>query len=383
MIDYLTNKIFQIKPTHLILLGFFFLINIACSSRSSSQCLESLPGDSKSFGYSLAINDSYMAVGDFEANRVIIYVRNKSGRWIRTREILPPSGSDADLVGQGFGYDLSLDKSTLIIGAYAEKYEADNNVGFQDTNQSGVFFSSGVYKVSLDENADVKRVDDLDEGEIAGFSVSVEGEKIVFGTRREEEPGRWIGKVKLLENDHILTILPPTNQATPSFGVDIDLKNNRLLVGSPFDDIGAAWLFDLEKPENKPERLAIPNVHIGGSVALSDKFAVVGTPGGRTYGIEVKTLVKSLHNDSTAIIDAVGSLSLDGQYLAIMRPQSPDMEQQALLKIFELSDVTIPRLIKERGKLNQAFIQNSLVTTVEQTPSGVKLCIEKYNLKNN
>ena len=349
-----------IKAIHSILSSFFLMMIIACTSHSSSQCLKSLPGDSKSFGYSLAINDSYMAVGDPLANRVVIYIREQSGRWSRKREIVPPSANDADLVGEGFGYDISLDKSTLVIGAYVEKHKPDNKVDFQYTNQLGVSFSGGVYKVSLDKNTDVKRIDKLDEGEIAGFSVSVDNETIVFSTKREQEPGRWIGKVNLLQHRNLTTILPPTNIAAQSFGVDIDLKNNLLLVGSQFDDMGAAWLFNLETPENKPQRLAIPNAHTGSSVALSDKLAVVGAIGGATYATEVKTLVKSLQDDSTAIIDAIGNLSLDDKYLAIMRPQSIDGEQQSLLKIFELSDITTPRLKEERGKLKQAFIQTQI-----------------------
>ena len=43
-----------------------------------------------------------------------------------------------------------------------------------------------------------------------------------------------------------------------------------------------------------------------------------------------------------------------------MRPQSIDGEQQSLLKIFELSDITTPRLKEERGKLKQAFIQTQI-----------------------
>ncbi len=279
-----------IKATRSILIGFFFLMTSTCNSSSSSICLKSLPGDSKSFGHALAMSDDYLAVGDPEANRVVIYTRNVDGRWLRTREILPPSGSSADSVGSGFGYDVSLDKSTLVVGAYTEKHKPNNPDKFQYTNQLGVSFSGGVYKVLLDKKADVKRIDELDKSEVSGFSVSADRGRIAFSIKQEKQPGKWTGKVNLFSDSDVKQILSPINIAEQNFGVDIDLKNNLLLVGSPFDENGAAWLFDLEALSSKPERLAVPNTHLGSTVTISDQFAVVGAVGGLTYA-----LLKAFH----------------------------------------------------------------------------------------
>lgn len=92
----------------------------SCYFSSPPVCLESLPSDSPSFGFSLATSGDYLAVGDPDANRVVIYTRNQLGRWIRTREIVPPSGSVADQVGSGFGYELAIDGTVLVIGAFVQ-----------------------------------------------------------------------------------------------------------------------------------------------------------------------------------------------------------------------------------------------------------------------
>ena len=363
--------------TSILVIVFGVLLAMKNTSTSAQTCLVSNSSDSKSFGYALAVSNNYLAVGDPKANRVVIYSRNGNHNWIRTREILPPKGSAAELVGSGFGYDISLDKSTLVIGAYTEKYKPNNQEIFQYTNQLGISFSGGVYKVLLDKKAEVKRIDALNGGEVSGFSISADEGRIAFSIKLEDQPGRWIGKVNLLTGGDVKEILSPTNSAEQNFGVDIDLKNNLLLVGSPFDDTGAAWLFDLETSESKPQRLAVPNAHIGSTVAISDQFAVVGAVGGLTYAIPPKTLIKGIKDGSTTVIDGVGELSLDQNTLARMRPRSSDGEEQALLELFNLDDNATPRLVKERRDINRALLQNSLLTTVQKTSSGVKLCIEQ------
>lgn len=347
-----------------------------CNSRSSSTCLESLSSDSQSFGHALAISDDYLAVGDPEANRVIIYSRSNDDKWLRTREILPPKSSATDKVRSGFGYDVSLDKSMLVIGAYTEKHKPNNQEGFQYTNRLGVAFSGAVYRVLLNKNADVERIDMLDEGEVSGFSVSADRGKIAFSIKREEQPGRWIGNVILLSEGQITPIASPTDNGADGFGADIALKKNFLLIGSPGDGTGAAWLFDIETLPNEPQKIAVDDAHLGSTVAISEKFAVVGAVGGLTYAVSPKTLIKAIDDGSTTVTDGVGRLSLDRNVLARVRPRSSDGEQQALLELFDLSDIAAPCLVEQRENIDRALLQNSLLTTVQKTIFGVKLCIE-------
>lgn len=95
------------KIINLIVAAVSCLTISGCQYSFSAQCIKSLPSDSKAFGNALAVNEHYLAVGDPQANRVVIYTRNEHGKWLRTREILPPKDSIADKVGFGFGFDVA------------------------------------------------------------------------------------------------------------------------------------------------------------------------------------------------------------------------------------------------------------------------------------
>ncbi len=166
---------------------------------SSQQCFLPERDDSRKFGFALALNDDYLAVGDPKANRVVLYSRQANGSWSRTGEILPPSDSAAAQVGSGFGYDLALDGSLLVIGAYVEKYKSLNPERFQWTSQLGVSYSGGVYRVLLNSPGEVKRIDKLAEGEIAGISVATGNRKIAF-TIRHKSNARIDGWPQCLES---------------------------------------------------------------------------------------------------------------------------------------------------------------------------------------
>ncbi len=356
-----------------------FAIRISSTPQS---CLVSQPGDSESFANASAINDKYLAVGDPEANRVVIYTHDAKGKWLRTREILPPKGSEAEAVGSGFGSSVSLDKSTLVIGAFARKHKPKNPELFQYTNQLGMSYSGGVYKTTLDKETQVQRIDVVSKGEVPGLSISADGETIAYSTMREGEDGRLIGKIHLLSDGNIKHIVSPTDSGAHGFDVGIALKNNLLVAGSGLDaPMGAAWLFDLKAPKSKPQRLAIPNEYIGGIVAISDRFVAVSTATANNYLMPTKTLIVSIEDGSTTVIDGVGVLSLDRNILARMHPHSTAYdgvpEQQALLELFDLTNFNEPRLIVKRGGIEGAYVQNNFLITIPKSYFRRKICIEQ------
>jgi hypothetical protein len=106
-----------------------------------------------SFGHSIAINNKYLAISDYLANRVIIYTRELFGQWSRSKVILPPKDSIPDRVGHGFGYgdQLQLDGDFLIISAsVAENTRNVTNLeGFQRITNSGCYFDER-YLINLD-----------------------------------------------------------------------------------------------------------------------------------------------------------------------------------------------------------------------------------------
>ena len=146
-------------------------------------------------------------------------------------------------------------------------------------------------------------------------------------------------------------------------------SNNLLLIGSR-SSTGGGWLFDVDRAEEKPIKIATPNISTGRAVALNEKYAAVGDAlFGEDGGTDIasKTIVRALDNGSTAVIDAYGELSLSDNILATMRFGSLYYQRTNLLKVFRLDDNAQPQLIIEREdpSMERAWVQNGFLTTVE------------------
>ncbi|MEM8719427.1 MAG: hypothetical protein AAGE84_08965 [Cyanobacteria bacterium P01_G01_bin.39] len=80
------------------------------------------PEDNRdTFGAAIAINQKYLAVGDYETNRVIIYTHDNSGQWVRNKQVLPPNNSLPDEIDLGFGKEVQLEGDFLLISTHTTK----------------------------------------------------------------------------------------------------------------------------------------------------------------------------------------------------------------------------------------------------------------------
>ncbi|MEM9275575.1 MAG: hypothetical protein AAGA80_21815, partial [Cyanobacteria bacterium P01_F01_bin.143] len=352
----------------LILLGVF--LPKVSMSNPNQTCFTPEPGDTNSFGFYVVINDKYLAIGDPSANHVIIYTRDNSSQWIRTKEVLPPKNSTPSEIGYGFGRSLQLDKNILVINALTQQDTKDvtNPKLFQyRTMLMSTFF--GRYLVNLDSEIEPKEIKPLIEKEqgFVRFNLLSEGK---------------IRQITLSDNGE------------KNFGSSVALHQNLLLVGSPpTNQEGKAWLFDINNLDDKPLELKASNILMGGSVAISEKFVVVGSKVSgaiiqnnrlliqNDLPIITKTLIKNLKNNSTTIVDGVGTLSLSGNILARIRPGAYDGDLDdllPLLEVFRLDDNAVPHLIQKRRDVNRAWVQNGyLITTQSDYDAKIfKVCIE-------
>lgn len=331
---------------------------------SNRICLPSEPGYSAYFGFSVAINDQYLAVGDFNANRVSIYTCNNSDQWTKSRYILPPTNSVPHRVGYGFGRSLKLDGDVLLIGAATRQSTKDvaNLQEFQFIDESSATFV-GQYLTKLSSEAEIQTLD---------FSIDTTPEFVKFTILLE-------GEVKQI-------VLPDNGEE--EFSYSTAHYQNLFLVGSPNKDTGGgAWLFELDKPEKKPLKLSLPNTYLGKTVAVSEEFIAVGFDA-TSYGVDdtpnllKKTLIRSVDSGATSVIDEVGILSLSKNILAVMRPELPDNPKPPLLKVFRLDSDTTPNLIicREQKDLIDARVQNGFLVTVEGSySSGINVCLESLD----
>lgn len=333
---------------------------------SHITCITPEPEDNfDSFGSSIAINDKYIAVGDFIANHVVIYTQNNSGRWDRTKVIFPPKDSVPDRVNYGFGKELQLDGNFLIVSASVmrEAERVTNPEGFHRKVNHTYYFDER-YLVNLSSEAEVKPI---------GLVIEKSSGFLTFNLLSEGN----IKQIKL------------SNRKEKSFGRSFAYYKNLLLVGSPsYREERGAWLYCLKQLNREPEKLAVPNTYIGETVALNEKFAAVGQIGDCSgvfrlppkymSGKPEKTLIRNIKNGSTTVYPGIGKLSLSGNILARMRPYAPHLDQSGFLEVFDLNENAVPKLILTKECVVDAFVQNGFLIIVlnDYKLGNFKVCVQ-------
>ncbi|MEM9275574.1 MAG: hypothetical protein AAGA80_21810 [Cyanobacteria bacterium P01_F01_bin.143] len=343
-------------------------------SNPKKICFFPETNDSKNFfGSSVVANDKYLAVGNASINRsnkVIIYVSDNSGRWSRTREILPPEDLALDREGSIFGQELELDGNILTISARVRNPDVSkDNSSLSQAVNTFPRYSYRRYLINLRTDTDVQPIELLVQKE-------PESNLVRFNLLRQSKIEQFtlpdMGEKHLSVNESF-------------YGSKIALDQNLLLVGysSSLDNSGGAWLFDLAQPQTKPIKIAVEDAALGSTVAISQQFAAVGFNGVTWYypsghRKSPKTLIRNLNNGSTTVIDSFGELSLSENILAVMRPSSPDGEQRPLLEVFRIDENTTPHLILRRTNVSRAKVQNKFLILVKYLRdfNYSQICIE-------
>jgi hypothetical protein len=327
------------------------------------------PGDTNYFGSSVVINDKYLAIGDPRANKVIIYTPDDSGQWNREREIRSPVNVVFNGIDSIFGSSLKLDGDILIISARIRNPDVSSD-GLSPTQAARTppTYSHRRYLINLKTDTELQPVDLLVQRE-------PESNLVRFNLLRQ-------GKIEQFVLSDMGAKHLGSNESSYSYSSMVALHESLLLVGYySVDNSGGAWLFDLDRPQVEPVKLAIEDTALGSTVAISQQFAAVSSNGHNWYfpqgGIRDrthKTLIRNLNNGSTTVIDSFGELSLSGDILTIMRPCNLQEELTGLLEVFRIDEDTKPHLIR-RTNVAKAKVQNGFLITLK-TYYRVRLCIE-------
>lgn len=296
---------------------------------SNIVCITPEPEDNyDSFGFSIAINKKYLAIGDYLANRLVIYTRDNSGQWNRSKIVVPPKDSIPERVGYEFGYDLQLDGDFLIISTLEERY-----------------------LINLYSQTEVKPI---------GLAIEKNARLVTFNLFSEGQ----IKRVTLHD------------RGEGGFGDSFAHHENLLLVGSSSNtEERGAWLYDLDRLDREPEKLAPPNVYNGTTVAINEEFAVVGEHD-YSRGLYCplpedipnrpkSTFIRAIKGGFTTTIPKIGKLSLSGNILAIMSPSFMHYaEGCGFLELHRLNRNKESDLLLIRGYVANSFVQNGFLVTL-------------------
>ncbi len=272
------------------------------------QLVPSDPAVAKRFGYSVSLHKDIAVVGapGDDANGLLsgasyVFYRNQGGinNW---GQIAKLTASDADTLDQ-FGYSVSIFDHYIAVGAHCNKDSGEC------TGAVYVFYKD---QGGIDNWGEVKKViaSDADKLYYFGTSVSIDSTTLAVGAvgshnaidtiekgaayvyyKNQGGINNW-GEIKKVISQDL-----DTNDA---FGTDVHLKNDSLLVGSPFKDevgfpqSGAAYMFNKNQggADNWGQEQKITPTNpttanrFGTSVSFDNGFMLIGTEGDSTNGFE-------------------------------------------------------------------------------------------------
>ncbi len=270
--------------------AYIFDFNAVAGTYDYTQKIIPASGNfNTAFGNSIALDKDTMtpnrilvgASGDDEmgtgAGAAYVFDFNNP-TWSQTQKFIQGDG----VLNDKFGERVSISGETAVVGAYKDQ-ELGVNAGavyvFNYVNNNWVF-SQKLF------------ADDAASGDLFGWAVSVENNRLVVGAQGDEG---FTGSVYVFENDgsswtqqHKLSA--SDGAAADAFGSDVDISGDRLLVGARFDGTtggsaaGSAYVFDYDVINNQwdevmPKLTASDgylNDNFGVSVALDGDYAIIG-----------------------------------------------------------------------------------------------------------
>jgi hypothetical protein len=274
------------------------------------------------FGYRVAISDTYAIVGAFEEDDADgnssskAYIFNVStGAVVHTLDNPNPYGTSAN---DYFGRAVAITDTYAIVGAVGED-EADNS----GSGKAYIFNNStGALVHTLDNPNDY----DTSASDAFGGSVAISDTYSIVGAQYEDDAGGTSsGKAYIFNNSTgalVHTLDNPNaygTSASDNFGRAVAITDTYALVGAIYEDdaggnsSGKAYIFNVSTGA-LVHTLDNPNAYgtssgdyFGGSVAMSDNYALVGaqfeadaggTSSGKAYIFSNHTgaLLKTLDN---------------------------------------------------------------------------------------
>lgn len=241
------------------------------------------------FGFSVDISDNAIIIGSYaddtksnNAGSAYLFFKPSSGFWVNSSikkfKITAPNSQANDL----FGYSVAIDKSRIIIGAYADDVDGVSNAG--SAHLFGYYYFRGILRVYHQ-----KQLTAIDPNAYANFgrSVDILGSSIIIGADGNDENGLGSGAAYIFNKDPSASwselsfakkLMPRDGKSGNWFGYDVAISQNTIVVGSYLDDngksnSGSAYVFKKKPIQNWSNSLTSKKITSSDS-ASGDLFGV-------------------------------------------------------------------------------------------------------------
>ena len=199
------------------------------------------------FGHAVAVSGDTAVIGmqydDHGENSGAAYVFHlDGGEWVQQAKLLPADGEASDK----FGASVAIDGNTIIVGA-----EEDDDIAVNAGSAYVFRFDGSIWG----QQAKLLPADD-DPDALFGHSVGISGETVLIGTPGHEflnqytrsayvfrfDGSNWVQEAKLAASDGAEADL---------YGITVDLDGDTALIGAPYDDVverdsGSAYVFHFD-----------------------------------------------------------------------------------------------------------------------------------------
>ena len=265
---------------------------------------------------SVYLSDEQIFIGQTGStlNNGSVYIYSIANNEITKDQIFPPINGT---VAYDFGTSLSIDKNLMIIGAPSRAGEGTGR--------------AYIYQKSLDNKWTLKKEiipDSKSWTTDFGTKVIIKGELILIADRYARNEDGMVYAMHLDKNSGNWNAINPiwTDQIISHglFGHDMDIYNDRAIIGSRDGNIAIEYLFNSSSLNWKPKQVFSPmklqsKGRFGYSVKLSDKKVFIGYPGFDKKG-EVQVFNRDQNQwvlDQTIAIDGIQEELFFGASLSI------------------------------------------------------------------
>jgi len=251
------------------------------------------PQANANFGESVSLSGDDIVVGSPIFNNGIgaaYYYRRIDSSWTLGGKEFIPLGQDGD--SDLYGFSVALSDGKIFIGSPAAETSAFNGgqvdaffIGCIPSCPPGADPGFGLRP----QNTDVIDSPDQDEFEMFGYSVSVFGSYAIVGAPGgENDGGIATGAAYILAfiggrwREH-QKLLPFDVSADNMFGYAVSISSDVIVVGSPNQDDGAAYIFrknvndNFQLEEKLIESSSTSNAYFGAAVDVDGSYIIVGS----------------------------------------------------------------------------------------------------------